>query len=64
MLLLPAFAAPAQAAAAPCWKLLITDWYDGTIDKAYPIPCYQQAIDHLPTDAQLYSSARRTSSAR
>ncbi len=56
-LLLLAFAGPA-AAAPPCWKSLLTDWYDGTIDKTYPIPCYRQAVDHLPTDAQLYSSAK------
>ena len=55
--LLVTLPAPAQAA-APCWKLLITDWYDGTINKSYAIPCYQQAIDHLPTDARLYSNAR------
>ena len=55
--LLLTLSAPAEAA-APCWKLLITDWYDGTINKSYPIPCYRQAIDHLPTDARLYSNAR------
>ena len=59
-LLLLALAGPGTAAAAkpPCWKTLINDWYDTTIDGTYPIPCYQQAIDHLPTDAQLYSSAK------
>jgi hypothetical protein len=50
--------APSAAAAPACWQRLITDWYDGTIDNRYEIPCYQQAVDHLPTDAQLYSSAR------
>jgi len=45
-------------AATPCWKLLLNDWYDGTINNVYPIPCYHQAIDHLPTDVQVYSSAR------
>jgi hypothetical protein len=50
--------AQASAAGAPCWKRLITDWYDGTINKTYPIPCYQQAVNHLPTDAQLYSNAK------
>jgi hypothetical protein len=49
--------APAPAA-TPCWKLLLNDWYDGTINNIYPIPCYHQAIDHLPTDVQVYSSAR------
>jgi Alphavirus glycoprotein J len=54
---LAVFAAPAPAA-TPCWKLLLNDWYDGTINKTYPIPCYHQAINHLPTDVQVYSSAR------
>ena len=54
---LAAFAAPASAA-TPCWKLLLNDWYDGTINNLYPIPCYHQAINHLPTDVQVYSSAR------
>jgi hypothetical protein len=43
---------------APCWKRLLNDWYDGTISGIYPIPCYQQAIDHLPTDLRIYGSAR------
>ncbi len=50
-------AAPAPAA-TPCWKLLLNDWYDGTINNLYPIPCYREAINHLPTDVQVYSSAR------
>jgi hypothetical protein len=45
------------AAATPCWKTLINDWYDGRIDGTYAIPCYQQAINHLPTDVEQYSSA-------
>jgi len=44
-------------AAAPCWKTLINDWYDGRIDGTYAIPCYQQAINHLPSDVESYSSA-------
>jgi hypothetical protein len=54
---LAVFAAPAPAA-TPCWKLLLNDWYDGTINNTYPIPCYHQAVNHLPTDVQVYSSAR------
>jgi hypothetical protein len=50
---------PAPAAAAvPCWKQLLNDWYDGRIDKTYPVPCYSQALGHLPTDVDVYSSAR------
>jgi hypothetical protein len=45
------------AAATPCWKTLINDWYDGRIDGTYAIPCYQQAINHLPSDVDQYSSA-------
>ena len=54
-----AFAHPAPAAAAtPCWKQLLNDWYDGRIDKTYPLPCYQQTLKHLPKDVEVYSSAR------
>jgi hypothetical protein len=51
-----AFAAPRST--PPCWKRLLIDWYDGTINNIYPIPCYQQAIDHLPADVEAYSSAK------
>ena len=57
VVLLLAAAAPASAETA-CWKRLLTDWYDGTIDKTYPIPCYREAVDRLPTDVELYSSAK------
>jgi hypothetical protein len=55
-------AAGAGSAAAkstpPCWKTLINDWYDGRIDGTYPIHCYRDALKHLPTDVDTYSSAR------
>ncbi len=44
--------------AQPCWKTLINDWYDGRIDGTYPIHCYRDALEHLPTDVETYSSAR------
>jgi hypothetical protein len=51
-------AAPSSAsAAAPCWKRLLNDWYDGRIDKAYPVKCYREAIRNLPEDVEAYSSA-------
>jgi hypothetical protein len=50
-------AAPATAA-APCWKALINDWFDGSIDHTYQQQCYRQAIQHLPTDVEVYSSAK------
>jgi hypothetical protein len=49
---------PAPAAAAtPCWKALLNDWYDGRIDKTYAVHCYNDALKHLPADVQTYSSA-------
>jgi hypothetical protein len=55
--LLAAAARPA-AAATPCWKALLNDWYDGRIDQTYASHCYTEAIAHLPSDVQTYSSAR------
>ena len=49
--------APRAEAATPCWKLLLNDWYDGRIDQTYAVHCYREAIKHLPTDVQTYSSA-------
>ena len=60
-LLAPPLAGAAHKSAAagvPCWKRLLNDWYDGTIDNVYPIPCYQQAIKHLPPETQIYGSAK------
>lgn len=57
MALLLLAGAPPAAAAAPCWKRLINDWYDnGRIDKTYRIHCYREALDHLPQDVETYSS--------
>jgi hypothetical protein len=51
--------APASAKDKPaCWKTLINDWYDGRIDGTYPIHCYREALQHLPSDVDTYSSAR------
>src|SRR5471030_1500135 len=54
--LLCAAAQPA-AAATPCWKALLNDWYDGRIDNTYAIHCYTDALKHLPPDVATYSSA-------
>jgi hypothetical protein len=49
---------PAVAEAkTPCWKALLNDWYDGRIDNTYPVHCYREALSHLPSDVQTYSSA-------
>jgi hypothetical protein len=55
--LVASHASPA-AAATPCWKRLLNDWYDGRIDNVYPISCYEQTLKHLPQDLAVYSSAR------
>jgi len=56
--LVAAVARPAVAnASTPCWKTLLTDWYDGRIDNTYPLHCYQDALKHLPADIRTYSSA-------
>jgi hypothetical protein len=56
---LAAFAVAGPAAAStPCWKTLINDWYDGRIDRVYPVACYRQALEHMPEDIAQYSSLR------
>jgi hypothetical protein len=49
-------AAGPAAAAKPCWKRLIDDWYDGRIDKVYPATCYRDAIKNAGEDVQTYST--------
>jgi hypothetical protein len=56
MLALLTVAPTATAAKKPCWRELINDWYDGRIDKSYPVSCYREAQKHIPKDAELYSS--------
>jgi hypothetical protein len=52
-------AAPGAAdAAKPCWVRLVNDWYDGRIDKTYPVSCYRAAMKNLPEDVAAYSNAR------
>ncbi len=52
------FISAGTASAAPCWKTLLNDWYDGRIDKTYPAACYRDAIKHLPPDVEVYSNAK------
>jgi hypothetical protein len=52
-------AAAASAMQSPtCASGLLRDWADGRIDGAYPVACYQAALRSLPTDLEVYSSAR------
>ncbi|HEY4348863.1 MAG TPA: hypothetical protein VGM80_14865 [Gaiellaceae bacterium] len=55
---LPAVAAHSTAKDVPCWKRLLNDWYDGTINQTYKKQCYVQAIHHLPPEVAIYSSAK------
>ena len=49
--------APGQSkAATPCWKVLTNDAFDGKVDGLYPAKTYGEAVSHLPTDVQSYST--------
>jgi cobalamin biosynthesis Mg chelatase CobN len=51
--------AAATSATRDCWRDVLGDWFtDGRIDKIYPLPCYSEAVKHLPPDATQYSGAR------
>ena len=62
-LLIVAFAAAALAApttagaAAGCGTAVLKDWADGKVDRAYPVKCYQDALDAMPEDMRSYTSA-------
>ena len=45
------------SAGTSCPRRLLADWADGRIDHTYPIACYRQAMQSLPTDLEVYSSA-------
>jgi hypothetical protein len=53
-----AFGTTHAAAATPCWRTLINDWYDGRIDNTYPVHCYTEALKYVPTEYGAYSSVR------
>jgi hypothetical protein len=56
---LAALAFAGSAGAAPsCGSRLLADWRDGRIDGTYPVPCYRQALAHLPEDVRVYSTAQ------
>jgi hypothetical protein len=42
-----------------CWKVLVNDWYDGTVDGKYGLHCYREALRHLKTETYAlgYTSA-------
>jgi hypothetical protein len=52
-----AFAGSAGASQT-CASRLLADWRDGRIDKTYGVSCYRQALNDLPEDVQVYSTAQ------
>ncbi|HWP34851.1 MAG TPA: hypothetical protein VNM66_04565 [Thermodesulfobacteriota bacterium] len=63
---LPLFAAAVAAlggpgpalAAKPCAEQVLGDWWDnGRIDRLYPLHCYEEAIDIIPSDLRDYADA-------
>ncbi len=56
-----AAATAASAPAASCGVELINDWYDGHIDKTYPLHCYKDALKIVGerSDIDIYSNARQ-----
>jgi len=50
---------PAATATSPCASKVLADWYDnGRIDNRYPLRCYDEAIDAVPTDIRDYTDAQ------
>ena len=44
-------------ARTPCRNLIYNDWYqDGQIASTYPVSCYRDALRHLGTGDQVYTS--------
>jgi ferric-dicitrate binding protein FerR (iron transport regulator) len=52
-----AAAPPAPAQSQSCQSRLLSDWSDGRIDGVYPLSCYRAALQSLPADLEVYSSA-------
>jgi hypothetical protein len=52
-----AAAPPAPAQSQSCKSRLLSDWSDGRIDGVYPLSCYRAALQSLPADLEVYSSA-------
>ena len=45
------------AGAANCGTAVLKDWADGKLDHAYPVKCYQDALDAMPEDMRSYTTA-------
>jgi len=50
---------PAASGTSPCATKVLSDWYDnGSIDNHYALPCYDEAIDAVPSDIRDYVDAQ------
>ena len=50
--------AGSASAATKCGEKVLADWYDnGRIDRLYPLNCYEEAIDAIPSDIGPYVDA-------
>ena len=57
LLLAPPLTSSSPAATA-CANQILRDWSaDGHVTKKYALPCYEEAIDALPTDIRDYTNA-------
>jgi hypothetical protein len=45
------------ASTPTCADTLLTDWYDGALDGTYEPQCYRDALDALPEDVRVYTTA-------
>jgi hypothetical protein len=53
-----ALALPTAAMASECGDKILADWYDnGRIDRLYALPCYEDALDSIPSDLRDYANA-------
>jgi hypothetical protein len=55
-----AMSMPSSAAAkgTKCGEAIVADWFDnGRIDRIYPLHCYEEAIDAIPSDIRDYADA-------
>jgi hypothetical protein len=52
-----ALGATEPAVASACGDRVVADWIDGRIDGVYPLRCYDEALDDLPEDVRVYSTA-------
>jgi hypothetical protein len=45
------------ATSSRCGAAVLKDWSDGKLDRAYPVRCYQDALNRMPEDMRSYTSA-------